>query len=446
MFEWLYNLLGTVLSFFDGLTGSYAIALLFYALIFKIVFLPFSIKQQRNQIKMAKLAPKIALIKAKYKGRTDQPTLQKQQQEIMELQRQEGYSPLSGCLPLLIQLPLIILLYTVIQNPLSYIAKTTDAFDNYNDNKIVEGLSPAMQERYNKLIAEGKDITKNDIVLELCREFYLGAFGEEPTEPIESDYTENGILNAEKFNKAKEDYQKAQAEFDKKVNETTEIARGKEITLIGKINNFIKDGNEEKYPNTTKEERMDIISSFGIDYKTYPNFDIFGANMALTPSFKEPSIILAIPFLTAIAQWLSMFLTRKLTGNAQMQMQGQDAQGKGSMLIMDLMMPAMTLWMAFSFSAMLGLYWIFQSLLGLVQQFILTKAMPLPKYTEEEIKEMHKQQKEAEKAGRAAVKAQPKHKSLHYIDEDDYDELPATPTNESGKSTKISSDIPEIKD
>ena len=98
MFDWLYRFLGSMLSFFESFTGGYALALLLYALVFKIVFLPFSIKQQQNQIAMAKLAPKIELIKAKYKGRTDQPTMQKQQQEIMDLQQKEGYSPLSGCL------------------------------------------------------------------------------------------------------------------------------------------------------------------------------------------------------------------------------------------------------------------------------------------------------------------------------------------------------------
>lgn len=76
MFDWLYELLGTMLSWFSSIFGgSYAMALLLYALLFKILFLPFSIKQQKNQIAMAKLAPKIELIKAKYKGRTDQPTM-----------------------------------------------------------------------------------------------------------------------------------------------------------------------------------------------------------------------------------------------------------------------------------------------------------------------------------------------------------------------------------
>ena len=85
MFDWLYQLFGTMLSWFDSITGSYALALLLYALVFKIVFIPFSIKQQKNQIAMAKLAPKMELIKAKYKGRNDQVTLRKQQEEIMDI-------------------------------------------------------------------------------------------------------------------------------------------------------------------------------------------------------------------------------------------------------------------------------------------------------------------------------------------------------------------------
>ena len=124
--DWLNHLLGDVLSWFESWTGSYALVLLFYALILKILFLPFTIKQQKNQIKMAKLAPQIETIKAKYKGRNTKESQQQMQQEIMEFQQKEGYSPFAGCLPMLIQLPLIMWLYTVIRNPLSYIAKFAD--------------------------------------------------------------------------------------------------------------------------------------------------------------------------------------------------------------------------------------------------------------------------------------------------------------------------------
>ena len=92
-----------MLSFFS-FGGSYALGLLFYALIFKFAFVFFAIKQQKNQIKMAKLTPKIEQIRAKYRGRTDQITMRKQQEEIMRLQQEEGYSPLAGCLPLFLLL------------------------------------------------------------------------------------------------------------------------------------------------------------------------------------------------------------------------------------------------------------------------------------------------------------------------------------------------------
>ena len=71
--------------------------------------------------------------------------------------------------------------------------------------------------------------------------------------------------------------------------------------------------------------------------------------------------------------------------------------------------------------------------------------MPLPRYTEEELKAMKKAQKEAEKAQRSALKNQPKYRSLHYIDEDDYDDLPTL--NKAQQSTpKGISEKPEIKD
>ena len=411
MFDWLYKLLGVMLSFFNSITGSYALALLFYALVFKIVFLPFSIKQQKNQIKMAKLAPKIQLIKAKYKGRTDQVTMQKQQQEIMELQQKEGYSPLSGCLPLLLQLPLIMLLYAVIQNPISYIAKTNNTINEYNDNiSNSEYVVPEnIEDKYASFIttdAEGnrklQEIEMSDVILALYK----------------------NVSNTEG------------------ADEATEVPKNAEITLINDIYKLVESG----VIRETREERIAYIESFGIDYETIPDFNLFGVNLAEKPSFKDFSILVIIPFLAAIASWFSMWLTRKLNNTGLVS--DQDAQAQASMKIMDLVMPLMTVFFAFNFSGMLGIYWVYQSVLGLGQSLIIAKVMPLPKYTDEELKEMRRAEKEAEKNARQVAKAQPKHKSLHYIDEDDYDELPETPKteNDEGKRSSFGSNVPEIKD
>ena len=408
MFEWLYRFLGSMLSFFESLTGGYALALLLYALVFKIVFIPFSIKQQKNQIAMAKLAPKIELIKAKYKGRNDQPTMQKQQQEIMELQQKEGYSPLSGCLPLLIQLPLIMLLYTVINSPLSYIAKPTESVDAYNDSIKTElVVTDELIAHYGDIIEDKEKITMKDIILKVYKE----------------------------------------GTDDEEIDKLEKINKGTEISIVNAISKFIKD--EDKIYSSSEaldeeSERIAYIESFGLDCDTIPNFSFLGVNLAETPSLKNLSILCLIPLLAAAAQWVTMWLTRKLNGNNQMQ--NQDPQTQASMKMMDFMFPALTLFMAFSFSGMLGMYWIFQSLLGLLQAFILAKLMPLPKFTEEEVKEFRKAQKEAEKIQREVAKSQPKYRSLHYIDDDDYDVLPEAPKTNETKEKRMDGDIPEIKD
>ena len=160
MLDWLYEALGTMLYWFSELFGGYYVfALLIYALLFKLLFLPFAVKQQQNQIKMAKLAPQIELIKAKYKGRTDQATLQKQQQEILEFQQKEGYNPMGGCLPMLIQFPIIIFLYNVIRNPLSHICnladeKVIEIYNTINYNNTVDVIKGIDQI---KLVGQIKD-------------------------------------------------------------------------------------------------------------------------------------------------------------------------------------------------------------------------------------------------------------------------------------------------
>ena len=341
MLDWLYELLGTLLYGFSSLFGGkYVFGLLLYALIFKLLFLPFSIKQQKNQIKMAELTPKIELIKAKYKGRTDQVTMQKQQQEIMELQQKEGYNPMSGCLPLLIQMPIIIFLYKIIRGPLSYIC----------------GLS-------------ADDITAIKNVLG-----------------------------------------------------STQID---EIQLVGEINKYIAGGGTG-------------LNAF--DLSRLPDFTLFGVDLSATPDIKNLSVLVLVPVIAAVLTWASMALTRKWNANPATQAQ-DNTQAAASMKMMDLMMPAMTLFMAFSFSGMMGIYWIYQSALGILQSYLIAKAMPLPKFTEEQLKDMKKAQKEAEKNARTAAKNAPKVRSLHYIDDDDYEELPE---QKNAQNVPDSMDLPEI--
>lgn len=124
--------MGYVIKFCNWIMGNqYLFALLIFAIIIEIILLPFGIKQQKNSIKQAKLRPKEMAIRKKYAGRDDKPTQQKMTQEIQTLYQKEGYNPMGGCLPLLIQFPIIIALYNIVLNPLRYICGlSTDAIAN----------------------------------------------------------------------------------------------------------------------------------------------------------------------------------------------------------------------------------------------------------------------------------------------------------------------------
>ena len=127
MFDFILIPLGYIIRFFYSLTDNYLFAILLFTLVMEIVLIPFAVKQQKNQIKQAKLAPKVMAIRKKYAGRNDQATQQKMQQETMEMYQRENFNPASGCGTLLIQFPIIICLYNVVTQPLRYICNVPKA-------------------------------------------------------------------------------------------------------------------------------------------------------------------------------------------------------------------------------------------------------------------------------------------------------------------------------
>jgi len=88
--------------------GDLGIAIIVMTLLVRAVLLPFSMKTARSQKAMAALAPEIEKIKEAHKGNTTA-----QSEAVMALYRERGVSPLSGCVPLLIQLPILIGVYRV---------------------------------------------------------------------------------------------------------------------------------------------------------------------------------------------------------------------------------------------------------------------------------------------------------------------------------------------
>ena len=133
-FEWLINVPGF---------GSFILGTVYFAIALEIIMIPLAINQQKNSRKQAKLRPREMAIRNRYKGRNDQATQQKVSKEIQELYTKEGYSPMAGCLPLLITLPFLIFLYWIVIDPLTYMMGSpvglTSAFLTFADAPVAAG-------------------------------------------------------------------------------------------------------------------------------------------------------------------------------------------------------------------------------------------------------------------------------------------------------------------
>lgn len=349
MFDFILKPIGSYLAWLDSWTGSYMIALLIFALTIEVLLLPLAIKQQKTSIKQAKLRPKEMAIQKKYAGRNDRVTMQKMQQELMDMRQQEGVGQFGGCLTLLIQLPIIMALYQIVINPLRYVVHmSTDAI-----NVVAKFLE--------------YDVAKGTIgMISKIRE--VGKAGFEGL----STFTAEGISM------------------------------------------------------TGAEAHVELMEVFD----KLPDFTVFGGfmNLGETPSFSwPPTWLLLVPVLTFVVYFLSMKLTRKLTYQPAMGGQEQQQAMGCSNTVMDIVMPLFSVYITFIVPAAVGVYWIFKSILSTIKQFVLYKAMPLPTFTEEDYKAAEREmgikggnKKNASRSERDPNAPRPR--SLHHIDDDDYNE------------------------
>ena len=116
----IYNMLFDVLHS-NTSAGSLGLAIIIFTLIVKTLLFPLMVKQQKSSFKMQQMKPELDKIKAKYAGKTDQMSQQRMAFEMQELQRKNGASMMGGCLPMLIQLPILYALFYLFQNAYVYV-------------------------------------------------------------------------------------------------------------------------------------------------------------------------------------------------------------------------------------------------------------------------------------------------------------------------------------
>ena len=363
----IYSTIGAFLGWLDKLTGNYVVALLLFAVIVEILLLPLGIKQQKNSIRQAKLRPKEMAIRKKYAGRNDQATQQKVTMEIQELYQRENFNPMGGCLPLLIQLPIILILYNVVVNPMRHLLGMT--------NEMIQ----TVQSYLTTAVADG------GLGLELAGK------------------SSGTIELLSKIDSLGLEALKGLSEFTHTVDGTTHLGSDAYAALAAAFE------------------------------KGLPDFNFLGMNLGDIPKLTEPSLLWIVPILTFVSYFASMKITRRFTYQPTT---GNDQQVACSNKIMDLSMPAMSVYFTFIMPAAIGVYWIFKSILTTIKQIALHKIMPVPQFTEEDYRAAERDlagkagKKAAEEsndapsapANRAAQGGIAPVRSLHHIDDEDFED------------------------
>lgn len=263
--------LGWIMWAIYHIVSNYGIALIIFTLITKLLLVPLMIKQQKSMAKQTAFQPKMTELQTKYKNNKE-----KLNEEMMKLYEEEGFNPMSGCLPMLVQFPILFGLIDVIYHPLKHIMRFS-----------------------------GDLITQATAIV-----------------------TEHGI---------------------------TGNVYSPEITIINAV-----------------KANPEYFSSLGSDFVSKVqgiNFLFMGMDLSLVPTF-ELNMLLIIPIFSGLT---SLALSISSIWQQKKNMGDNKQAGSGMMNGMMLLMPIMSLVIAFQVPAGVGMYWIFTNVFSLVQTILLNK-------------------------------------------------------------------------
>lgn len=150
MIQAIASFLGYIIRFFYDIVGqNYLFTILLFTLFTKVVLFPLAWGQIKSMEKMNKMAEEQKKIQDKYKNDKE-----KQTEELMNLYKENKVNPLSGCLPLIIQIPIILAMFYIVRQPLTYIIQMPK-----------EEIKTYTQQILNKEDVSDKEIQANELTI-----------------------------------------------------------------------------------------------------------------------------------------------------------------------------------------------------------------------------------------------------------------------------------------
>ena len=340
---WLLGkLMNGIYNIMDSVFGvqNIGVCIIIFTIIIYTLMIPLTVKQQKWSKMSAVMNPEIQKIQKKYANKKDQASMLKQQEELQIVYEKYGVSPTGGCLPMLIQMPILFALYPVIQNIPKYVDGVKAAYMPVVDQIMqVDGFQKIMETIGSAkpvlMSATAYDYSKADTLVQVLYKF--------------QDSTWNLLIDK-------------MPSIETVVDATTKT--------MGHLNNFLG--------INIGETPMTMLTN-----SLHP-FSIVG-------------IILAV--IIPIMAGLSQFISVKLQPQPAMDENNQMA---ASMKTMTYTMPLFSVFLGFTLPAGLGLYWAVSAVVRCVQQVAINKYLQ-KKSLDDMIKEnQEKAAKKREKKGTSA--------------------------------------------
>ena len=174
------ELFGYILNWLYGLVNNYGVAIIIFSVLLRVILIPITIKQQKSMKKSAMLQEKMAEIQKKYKNNPE-----KLNQETIELYQREKMSPFSGCLTSILQLVIILSVFWLVSQPLTYMKRI--------DPQIIETYTNEMKE---------SEFNPNNSYVQIS----VLDYAETKYQEIEEQLKQEDLENREELEAKKNDY------------------------------------------------------------------------------------------------------------------------------------------------------------------------------------------------------------------------------------------------
>lgn len=344
--QFINNIFGSILDvIFSGVAmftplGALAIAIIIFTIVARVLLTPLQLSSQRTSRAMGKVQPELNKIENKYKGLKDQQSQLKRSEELRDLYKKYKINPFAGCLPLLIQLPLIMGLFNVLRTPAQYITQLANEYNNIA-NVVIQNVANYQD----KLQA-----------------FY---------QAIEV---------------------KTRVKFD--LNSVEGLGQYLSHLTTGQWNQFIENAGD----GATQEVLLKALQL------KHQYEDFIGFNVVDSPSdlMSTQWWAILIPVVAGVSTYIFTKVTMASNGQAQTSANGQPNPAESMMKTMNIAMPIMTGFFAYTMPIGLALYWIAGNVIMLVQQKIVTKMLEKQDAKMDAL--LEKEREEARKNNKTTVK------------------------------------------